>query len=209
MHVGFPYMAVTGAGLEGEVLSVLAGTSKPLTGREVARLARRGSDRGLRLALNRLAEQGIVDTLAAPPAVLYSLNRDHVAAPVALALAGLRASLLERLRQRIAAWAIPARHASLFGSAARADGDSASDIDVFVVRPADVSAEDPVWRRQLDSLSRDVACWTGNHASISEVSEEEIESLATTRPPVVSELRRDAIMLAGRDTDELFAKAAR
>jgi hypothetical protein len=60
-------MAVIGAGLEGEVLSVLAGTSKPLTGREVARLARRGSDRGLRLALNRLAEQGIVDTLAAPP----------------------------------------------------------------------------------------------------------------------------------------------
>jgi hypothetical protein len=209
MHVGFPYMAVTGTGLEGEVLSVLAGTSKPLTGRELARLARRGSDRGLRLALNRLAEQGIVDTLAAPPAVLYSLNRDHVAAPVALALADLRGTLLARLRDRFAGWETPARHASLFGSAARADGDSSSDIDIFIVRAAEVSLEDPVWRRQLESLSRDATRWTGNHVGLSEVGEDELNALTATRPPVVEELQRDGITLAGPDADRLFAKAAR
>jgi hypothetical protein len=208
MDVAFPYIAVTGGGLEGEVLSVLAGTSKPLTGREVARLARRGSDRGIRLALNRLAEQGTVDTLAAPPALLYSLNRDHVAAPVVLALAGLRNTLLERLRSTIAAWELPARHASLFGSAARADGDSRSDIDIFVVRPAEVSAEDAGWRGQIDSLSRDAARWTGNHVGISEVGEQEMTALAGDRPPVVRELQRDAITLAGPDAARLL-KAAR
>ena len=108
MDVARPYAAVTGGGLDGEALVVLAGTTKPVTGREVARLARRGSDRGVRLALNRLAEQGLVDTLAAPPAVLYTLNREHIAAPVALALVDLRGALLDRLRETIGSWAVPA-----------------------------------------------------------------------------------------------------
>jgi hypothetical protein len=202
-------MAVSGGGLEGEVLSVLAKTSKPLTGREVARLARRGSDRGIRLALNRLAEQGVVHTLAAPPAVLYSLNRDHVAAPVALALAGLRGTLLTRLRDSIAAWEVAASHASLFGSAARGDGDSSSDVDLFVVRPANVPAEDPAWRRQLDALSGDVTRWTGNHAAISELGEDELAALAAAQPPIVWELQRDALTLVGADVERLLSEAVR
>jgi hypothetical protein len=209
MDVSHPEVAVTGGSLEGEVLAVLAGTTRPLTGRHVARLARRGSDRGVRLALNRLAEQGLVDTLDAPPAVLYTLNRDHIAAAVALALAGLRGALLDRLRTTIGAWAIPAAHASMFGSAARGDGDSNSDIDLFVVRPATVSPEDPGWRAQLDSLSRDVTRWTGNHAGISEVGEEELPALAANRPPVLADLERDAITLAGPDARRLFTTATR
>src|SRR5262245_49008118 len=117
MDVAFPYAAVTGAGLEGEVLSVLTATTKPLTGRQVARLARRGSDRGIRLALNRLAEQGLVNKLDAPPALLYTLNRDHIAAPVAIALSGLRGALLDRLRTSLAGWEVQPVHASIFGSA--------------------------------------------------------------------------------------------
>jgi hypothetical protein len=200
---------VTGGGLEGEVLSVLAGTTKPLTGRQVARLARRGSDRGIRLALNRLAEQGLVDTLDAPPAVLYTLNRHHIAAPVALALVGLRGALLGRLREAIAAWEVPAAHASLFGSAARGDGDSTSDIDLFIVRRAGVSADDPSWRAQLEALTHDVSRWTGNHAGISEVGEDELTRLADERPPVVADLERDAVTLAGTDAQRLFDATTR
>src|SRR4051794_459560 len=102
MDVARPYAAVIGSGLEGEVLSVLAKTTRPLTGRQIARLADRGSDRGLRLALNRLGAQGIVDTMDAPPAVLYSFNRDHIAAPLAIALVDLRSALFDRLRGAIA-----------------------------------------------------------------------------------------------------------
>jgi nucleotidyltransferase-like protein len=204
MDVAHPEAAVTGGSLEGEVLAVLAATTKPLTGRHVGRLARRGSDKGVRLALNRLAEQGVVDTLDAPPAVLYTLNRDHIAAPVALALVGLRRALLDRLRTTIGAWETPATHASMFGSAARGDGDNNSDIDLFVVRPAMVSPEDPRWRAQLDSLSRDVTRWTGNHTGISEVGEEELPALAANRPPVLADLERDAITLTGPEARRLF-----
>lgn len=209
MDVAYPYAAVIGNGLEGEVLSVLAGTTKPLTGRQVARLARRGSDRGVRLALQRLAEQGLIDTLDAPPAVLYTLNREHIAAPVALALVDLRGALLGRLRHAIGAWEMPPVHASLFGSAARGDGDTESDIDLFIVRPARVSAEDPVWRAQLEALGHDVTRWTGNHAGISELGEDELPQLTAERPPVLADLERDAITLAGPDARRLLTTATR
>jgi predicted nucleotidyltransferase len=209
MNLSRPYTAVLGATLEGEVLSVLAGTTRPLTGRQIARLASHGSDRGLRLALNRLAEQGLVDAVEAPPAVLYSLNRDHIAAPIALELAGLRTELLRRLRAAIAEWQVQAPHASMFGSAARGDGDASSDIDLLIVRPRGVDSEDPAWRDQLHQLAAAVERWTGNHAGISEVGEEELSHLATERPPIVEELERAAITLAGPEARRLFHSGKR
>lgn len=191
------------------MLTVLAGTTRPLTGRQVARLAGSGSDRGLRLALNRLAEQGLVDTQDAPPAVLYTLNRDHIAAPVALALVSLRSALFDRIRAAIADWEIPPVHASLFGSAARGDGDTTSDIDLFLVRPQAATTEHKAWRVQLDSLARDIARWTGNHAGISEVGEDELEVLVRDRPPVIEELERDAVTLAGPAARRLLSAAVR
>jgi predicted nucleotidyltransferase len=204
MNLSRPYTALMGGALQGEVLSVLAGTTRPLTGRQIARLASHGSDRGLRLALNRLAEQGLVDAFDAPPSVLYSLNRDHIAAPIALELADLRAELFRRLRTAIAEWQMPAVHASMFGSAARGAGDASSDIDLLVVRPQNVGSEDPTWRGQLHDLTVAVERWTGNHAGISEVGEEEISELASKRPPVVEELERDAITLAGPEARHLL-----
>jgi predicted nucleotidyltransferase len=197
MDLSRPHTAVIGGALEGDVLSVLAGTTRPLTGRQIGRLATHGSDRGLRLALNRLAEQGLVDAVEAPPAVLYSLNRDHIAAPIALELAGLRAELFRRLRTAIAEWQVPATHASMFGSAARGEGDASSDIDLLVVRSESVDSEDPAWRDQLHELAVAIERWTGNHAGISEVGEEELIDLASARRPMVEELERDAITLAG------------
>jgi predicted nucleotidyltransferase len=204
MNLSRPYTALMGGALQGEVLSVLAGTTRPLTGRQIARLASHGSDRGLRLALNRLAEQGLVDAFDAPPSVLYSLNRDHIAAPIALELADLRAELFRRLRTAIAEWQMPAVHASMFGSAARGAGDASSDIDLLVVRPQNVGSEDPTWRGQLHDLTVAVERWTGNHAGISEVGEEELSELASKRPPVVEELERDAITLAGPEARHLL-----
>jgi predicted nucleotidyltransferase len=204
MNLSRPHTAVTGGALEGEVLSVLAGTTRPLTGRQIARLATYGSDRGLRLALNRLAEQGLVDTVEAPPAVLYSLNRDHIAAPIAVELAGLRGELFRRLRTAIAEWEVPAVHASMFGSAARGEGDADSDVDLLVVRPESVDSEDPAWRDQLHELAGAIERWTGNHAGISEVGEEELTQLASTRQPIVEEVERDAITLAGPEPRRLL-----
>src|SRR3954453_16328188 len=185
VDVARPYATVTGGGLEGEVLAVLGGTTRPLSGRQIARLARNGSDRGLRLALNRLAEQGLVDTMEARPAILYTLNREHIAAPVALALVDLRRAPFGRIPAAIDAGELAAVHASVFGSAARGDGDTASNIDVFVVRAAAVASDDVAWRARLDSLAREMTRWTGNHAGVSDVGVDELEALAGNASPIV------------------------
>lgn len=193
--------------LDMEVVRVLRGTTRPLTGREVARLARAGSQPAVNAALRRLAEEGVVRAEEAGNAYLYTLNREHVAAPALELLADIRAELERRMRAEIAEWTIAPPHVSIFGSAARGDGDTRSDIDIFVVRPADVSEEDPGWREQLDRLVDRVHRWTGNNAALSEISAADVPRLRREQPPVVEELRRDAITLAGPTPSELLGTA--
>lgn len=196
MDVTRPYTAICPT-LDSDVLSVLAGTSRPLTGREVSRLVGRKSHTGVRAVLNRLSEHGLVDRQEAGRALLFTLNREHLAAPAVTLLAGMRAELVQRLRRSIESWSVVPIHASVFGSAARGDGDTKSDIDLFIVRPKDIDDDDPVWRQQLDRLATSVHRWTGNHAGITEVAEIEIPRLREKAPPTVAELKRDAVLLFG------------
>lgn len=196
MDVSRPYAAVCPT-LDGEVLSVLARTSAPLSGRDVARLVERGSQGGVNRVLRRLAKHGIVDVQEAGSALLYALNRDHLAAPAVITLEGMKADLRRRLSEAIEAWELPPRHASMFGSAARGDGDTESDIDLFIVRRDEIEEDDARWREQIDDLATSVRRWTGNHAGIAEVSEPETRRLKLKQPPVYEDLLAHAIDLFG------------
>jgi predicted nucleotidyltransferase len=187
-----------------EVLSVLRGTTRQLTGREVARLVRAGSQPTVNASLRRLSEEGLVHAGEAGNAYLYTLNREHLAAPAVELLADIWPEFLRRLRDEIFDWRIAPVHLSIFGSAARGDGDTASDIDLFVVRPRDLPDDDPRWREQLDRLSDHVLAWTGNHVGLSEVSERDLRRLRRERPPVIGELSRDAITIAGPEPAALL-----
>ncbi len=202
MDVSHPFTALMPT-LDSAVLAVLARTTRAQTGREVALAAGR-SPSGVRPVLDRLAEQGLVDSERAGRAYVYTLNREHLAAPAVEALAGLRPALIDRLRQEIAEWSITPSHVSLFGSAARGDGDAASDVDLFVVRPEGVDAEDSAWRGQLDKLAEGVRRWTGNHAGIAELSTDQLATLRKRRPPALKDLDADAITLSGPDVGALL-----
>lgn len=203
MDLSRPYAAVCPT-LDMDVLAALARTTRPLTGREVSRLAGRKSHEGAREVLNRLAEQGLVDRQEAGRALLFTLNRDHLAAPAVTILAGMRSELVRRLSQLIESWEIEPVHVSMFGSAARADGDTESDIDLFFVRPNHVDGGDMAWRQQLDNLAASVRRWTGNHAGIAEVAEMEIPRWREVEPPIVGDLRDDAVTLFGPDSSALL-----
>lgn len=204
MDVAKPYAAVCPT-LHSEVLNVLGGTTRPLTGREIARLAGRNSHSGVLDVLNRLAEHGLVERQEAGRAFLYKLNRDHLAAPAVEVLANMRSELLGRLRRAIENWEVTPFHVSLFGSVARGDGGTESDVDLFIVRPSKLVDEDPRWRRQVDQLATSVFRWTGNRAGIAEVGEDEIPRLQRDEPPIVSELSSDAIVLTGPEIGALLA----
>lgn len=203
MDLTRPYTAICPP-LEGGALSVLAGTTRPMTGREIARLMGRTSHSGVLIALNRLADHGVVDREEAGRALLFTLNREHLGAPAVDILARMRSELVDRLRRAVGTWELAAVHVSLFGSFARGEGGTDSDIDLFVVRPTKVKREDPRWREQLDLLDRQVRRWTGNPVGIAEVGKEEIARLRKEEPPILGELRKDAVTLAGTEAAALL-----
>jgi DNA-binding transcriptional ArsR family regulator len=205
MHVSRPHAAVCPS-LEGDVLVTLAGTHRPLTGRELARLVRRGSQTGVQRALGRLVEHGIVEGRQAGRAILYVLNRQHLAAPAVQALSGLRNELVRRLADEFTHWELPPVHASLFGSSARGDGDASSDIDIFLVRPTQAHGDEGLWREQTGALAARVRRWTGNSASLSEVGEADLPRLRSSRPRIVQELERDAVPLFGLPVSRVFGE---
>jgi predicted nucleotidyltransferase len=204
MDVSKPFTAISSS-VDADVLVVLAGSTKPRSGRELARRAGR-SNTGVQHVLDRLVEHGLVYREEVGRTFLYELNRDHLLAPTVEQMAGARTELIRRLRKVIGAWEPAPVHASLFGSAARGDGDTSSDIDLLIVRPANLDPEDATWRDQLDELADSVRRWTGNNAGIAEVAEDELPRLRKDRPPVVEEVSEDAVDLAGEDTRKLLRR---
>lgn len=193
VDVGHPIAAVLPT-LDGPVLEVLARTSRPLTGREVHRIAGVGSESGVRLVLNRLAEQGLVTATQAGKATLYVGNRDHIAWPAVESLTSLRRTLFDRLRNAAEAWDAKALTVAVFGSAARGDGDTSSDIDILIIRP---NAEPERWAAQIDTLREQVTAWTGNPCQVYELTTSEYAQHVQAQEPIVAEWRRDAVIVAG------------
>lgn len=181
--------------LDGDVLTVLARAEEGFSGRRIHRLLGHGSEQGVRKAAERLVDQGVVLRHQVGRAKVYRLNRQHVAASHIEGLVTLRGELLERLRAALASWEVPPRLALLFGSAARGEAGPSSDLDLFLVRRADVGEEFPVWVEQLAALERSATEWTGNDARIVEFGEEEFS--AVDLKGVVGEALSDGIDLYG------------
>lgn len=163
---------------------------------DVARQVVRGSEIGIRRCLARLVEEGIVKATEMGRNRVHELNREHLAAPIAERLAGLRPELFDRIRSALSKWKPKPYYACVFGSAARADGDVLSDIDLLVVHPpfpgdprppkqqrlrdslAQMWTEPPPvsaadvrrWPRQVEVVREQIRSWTGNAAQIVDLS---------------------------------------
>lgn len=181
--------------LDGDVLAVLAGANEEFSGRRIHRVVAHGSENGIRNAADRLVEQGVVLRRRAGRANLYALNREHLAAPYIEGLVSLRGQLVDGLRNTISTWD-PAPHSALvFGSVARGEAGSSSDLDLLVVRPLEVSEDVGKWREQLAHLEDLGTAWTGNDTRILEYDESELSNVAVRR--VVEEALADGIELYG------------
>lgn len=187
-----PLSAVTAA-VDGDVLAALAGANDSFTLSRLHHLIPHRSREGLRRALQRLEEQGVVDRRAAGTTHTYSLNREHLAAPAILELASLQARLLERLQETLRAWSPRPVFAAVFGSAARGTMTPSSDIDLFLVHPGD---DDFSWHADLDALSLSAQRWTGNAVNILVMTSEEIRG-AREEEPVLRDIARGGLPVLG------------
>lgn len=84
-------------------------------------------------------------------------------------------------------------YAALFGSAARGDVRTDSDIDIVFVREG---AATEGWHDQVDSLARDITAWTGNDTHPLEFTVDAIRDRARDEP-VLREIIRDAHTVQG------------
>jgi predicted nucleotidyltransferase len=170
-----------------------------LSGRQVHLLAGVGSEAGVRLVLTRLTGTGLVRVHDAGNSMLYTLNRDHLAAEAVEKLANLRTVFIRTLAGEISNWNIAPIHASLFGSTARGDSGVDSDVDVLLVRSDSVDELDPQWQEQTGRLSEHVLTRTGNRTQLYDITASALVAHVTTDEPLVNEWRRDAITLCGPD----------
>ncbi|MFD7161751.1 nucleotidyltransferase family protein [Kribbella sp. NPDC059898] len=208
MDMGNPLTTVIQT-MDGPALGVLAGTTAPLTGRQVHRLAGHGSERGIRDALNRLARTGLVTATVVGGSIQYTLNRDHLAANAVLELVSLRQRLIEHLRGTIAAWPISPTHASLFGSTARGDGNLDSDIDLLIVYDPDPTADhQAAWEEQLSDLGEETRRRTGNWVQLYEIDTSGLIDHLAADEPIVRGWTRDAITLHGPSIRTVIHRAA-
>jgi DNA-binding transcriptional ArsR family regulator len=207
VDLGRPASVAMPAGTEA-VIRVLAGTDGPLGVREVARLAGVSANRASQV-LSELADHGVVLVDERGAGRLCRLNRAHLAAEPLLALAGLRARLVEFLRSEVATWSHRPVHVSLFGSAARGDGTTGSDLDLLVVRPDSRSeAEDERWDDQLFASGQRIFSATGNRAAWLVTNPSDLRRAVKTGEAIVGEWRRDGIHLGGRRLETILREAA-
>ena len=190
-------LAVVTPTLDAAVLHALAATTAWASGAQVHRMAGAGSPDGVRKVLARLVEQGIVLAEHHPHATLYLLNRDHVAAGPIVALTRLRGEIIDRITTAVTHWSPPLVHASLFGSFARAEAGTASDIDVLLVLTPEAGADQDRRTTQLDELGRDILAWTGNRAQIVDVTPAVLAAMVAAGDPLVESWRVDHVHLAG------------
>lgn len=225
MDLSDPTRALTPT-LDGPVLGVLAQSGRPLTVGQIAAQAARGSEIGIRRAVARLVQQGVVTATQMGRNQVHELNRDHIAAPAAEMLADLRLELWRRLRASLGKWEPSPIFACVFGSAARGDGGVDSDIDILLVhrplmgekRPtkrqvslADALGEpalglgtlpmtktdERAWQSQVDDLHKKVLLWTGNPLQLVDISLWQWANLSRVEPALFAEIDRDAIPLMG------------
>jgi predicted nucleotidyltransferase len=224
MDVSDPTRAVTPT-LDGPVLAALAAAGRPMTVGQVAEQAARGSEIGIRRSLARLVEQGIVRATLMGRNQVHELNRDHIAADIAVSLAGLRNTLWDRFRGELKLWKVRPLYACVFGSTARGDGDETSDIDLFLVHPPFAGEKKPTrlsaslasqisdalggfavstieddrggreWEGQVDRLRDSVELWTGNALQVVDLSFYEWRRPAKLHQALLSEVRRDGVEL--------------
>lgn len=185
-------------GARGAVLGTLLRTGAGLTGRQVHALVRdEFSLWSVQQVLADLTHLGVVEARAVGRANVYTINEAHYATPPLRTLLDPFAAL-----KRVISDAVVADDLAviLFGSVARGDATTDSDVDLAVLAPAG-------WTGRTD-LEDTVRAHLGNDCDILTFTPEEFARLATNGDePVVHDILTDGVVLLG-SVPQLGARVA-
>lgn len=186
-----PFAAVTSS-LDGDVLLVLARADASFTGGELARMIPSASAEGVRKAVKRLVEHGLVSMEPIGSAHTYRLNREHLLADAVVSIARADEIFYARAREHVSAWPRSPEAVILYGSAARGEMEPDSDLDLLVVADPDDTID-----ASMADLARAASSWTGNDARVVNLSPQEVRRDLADGDPLIGELVRDGHVLWG------------
>ena len=192
-------------GATGRLLATLARVEAELPVSALASIAGVGRTRASGI-IGELSALGIVERREIGRTVMVSLARRSAAGEVIDRLAHLGTEVVARLRS-LATELEPAPETLLiFGSFARGEADAGSDLDLLAVRPPSVDPER--WATALSIFAQQAHELAGNRVHVLDYDLEDLRRKAGPRAKVGrdfwSALRRDAIVLAGSQLDDLI-----
>jgi predicted nucleotidyltransferase len=201
---GRPVEAVI-PGATGRLLAALARVEAEVPVSILASIAGVGRTRASGI-IGELSDLGIVERREVGRTVMVSLARHSVAGELIDRLAHLHAEVIARLRA-IASELEPAPETLLvFGSFARGEAGSYSDLDVLAVRSSE--ADPDKWAAALSVFAEQARDLAGSPVQVLDYDLDDLRRKAGPRARVGREfwsaVRRDAIVLTGSQLDVLI-----
>lgn len=189
-------------GAQGRILAVLVETSAELNLRTLARLAGVSVAQASRV-VPHLVDLGVVERREVPPSSLFCLNSAHVVAQPLISLARSREAALVQLGAAAATMGVQPESVIIFGSFARGEADTASDIDVVMVRPDSVEEGDPVWVAALEAWRSRARSIAGNRVELIDVGRTEVGEKLTGRSPLWRDIAQHGVVVHGASLRQL------
>lgn len=187
-------------GVGARVLAVLAGTSEPLTIRQLAERAGAAHPQ-VSHHVSRLEALGVVERRVAGRSHLVKLTAS-AAGDVICRLAGLGDLVLDRMRATPPPVDPAPESIVVFGSFARGTARAGSDLDIAIVAPPG-STDDEAWLSALHAWLDSVAEISGNPVAEIIVTADELNERGGE--PLWEEIRREGVVVSGASIDDLLA----
>jgi hypothetical protein len=176
------------ATVDADVLRVLAGAREPVTGNQLARVARR-SYAQVYAVVGRMVDERLVLRTRYGRTNTYRFNRDHALAEGILRVLATPARIENEIRQEVQAWNPLPETVALHGPTARRRVAAGDPVDLFVVRPDQSARTSPAWRTQVAALTRKLELLSGNQVRLTEVDRTELEASASVETRTIFERR--------------------
>ena len=192
-------------GAQGKVLSAMLGTSAELNLRAIARVAGVSVAQASRV-LPGLVELGVIERREIPPSSMFRLIPEHIATRALLDLYSARHNVIAEMARTAKEIRPTPVSVVIFGSFARGDSDTESDIDVVVVRPVGVDEEDARWLAAVETWRTTVTRLAGNSVEILDFGTNEVAAKMNGNSELWRHIRRDGQVVFGQRLDQLAVR---
>jgi predicted nucleotidyltransferase len=189
-------------GAQGRIIAALLGTSGELNLRTIARVAGVSIAQASRV-LPRLVDLGMIERREVPPTSLFRLVPEHVATRALSELADSRGVVMNEMRHAASKIRPAPVSVITFGSFARGDSDVDSDIDVLIVRPTGIDADDERWAQTLERWRTFVSRVAGNTVEILEVEAAAVAAKLSGGTQLWRDIHCDGQVVLGERLDAL------